>query len=51
MKKAKLLWLLNVPDQGFKIIICEIGIDTKYSFDLGLDFYTANEIGQLMGGN
>lgn len=49
--RSKLFWFLSVPEQGYKIIVCEFALDSKFSYELTSDFFTANEIGQLMGGN
>lgn len=48
--RSKLFWFLNT-ELGYKIIVCEFGLDSRFCYDLTTEFFTANEIGQLMGGN
>jgi hypothetical protein len=50
--KAKLIWFLPIDNLGYRIIVCEFfGMDSRYSYDLSTEFFTQNEIGQMMGGN
>lgn len=51
MKTNKLIWFLPVSNRGYRIIICEFGIDSLFTYDLTTEFFNSNEIGQLMGGN
>jgi hypothetical protein len=50
--KARLLWLLPIPERGYRIIVCDFfSCGTRHNYDLTTEFFTENEIGQLMGGN
>jgi hypothetical protein len=55
--KARLFWLLPIPEQGYRIIVCDFfSCGTRHNYDLVLrdsdtEFFTENEIGQMMGGN
>lgn len=50
--KARLFWLLPIPERGYRIIVCDFfSCGTRHNYDLNTEFFTENEIGQLMGGN